>query len=361
MATAVEITSGQTFKFDGSDGAPAREATRVFRILRTSPSEYVDIPTVCQADVGLEHPQLPGLFCKSYQAQYENDSRMVIVATFQYRSNPIMIYNFTAVGDRAGYAPPDRPAKISLSTTLQESPVFEWTPRTIGHTDFGNTVKCRNSAGDLYDGLSRLQPIVTISIQRFVLSGDASHVKLCGKVNSDSGWPINGVIGARRTVMLQAVSFESATETHRGTEYRGFNANYQFAYKRNTYQGDDIGWDILVPQSGHNVIAHQPANPASSNNAGKNDFGQPLAHDADAGFIAPGILPPGVAVGQKMPACIRVFSMEQGRNPTQRVAGLPIPLNQQGNALADNLEVIVNRYQIYDEIDFISTFGFLLN
>jgi hypothetical protein len=81
-----EISQGNQFSRSANEGQLADSATRTFRVLLNSPSEVFDIQASCGVFVGDPHPTNPNIYCASFDAKYEGDTRMVLVATFNYQS-----------------------------------------------------------------------------------------------------------------------------------------------------------------------------------------------------------------------------------------------------------------------------------
>lgn len=357
MATVAEIAPGVQYQFSAEENAIAASVTRVFRILKDTPGEYVNVSSACGVSVGQVHPQEPGLYCVSYTAQYEGDSRMVALATFNYRSSP-------AVGgsgqDRQQESPEVRPANWSISTSLQEVPAYVWKPVTGPNA--GTVRPTVNPAGDLYEGITRLEPIVTISVEQFEMLDPTRHCALSGYVNSNA-IQLGSLSMFPRSCMFRGVQTTPAVEHWGDITLRGWRASYEFAFRVN-YVGAPvdaaIGWDIVVPQSGFNVLAWAPTAPNGSQVANnRDDFGQPLDHDNQQIKI-PVALPGTISAGNKVRAHIRVFSGEGGR-ASQRPSAQPIALNDDGAARSPvaSPPVLVYRYQVQNDIDF-SAFGLRL-
>jgi hypothetical protein len=352
MATAVEIASGAQYQFSADEGQVAASLTRSFRILKSDASEYVNISAACGISVGQVHPVEADLYCHSYSAQYDGDSRMVIQATFNYKStsgtagqaasNPSQDRNQT---------PPDlRPANWSVSTSLQEVPAYSWIPVT--GPNIGQIVPTVNSAQDLYEGITRLEPIITISVEQFEASDPTRLSTYAGFVNS-LPFRIGTLNIFERSLMLRGVRAQPTTERWGETTYRGWKASYELDYRANYYGPLDqnIGWDQMVPQVGNNVIMFAPPG-----NATQDPFGQPLDWN-DGGIVQPLALPRGVNAGDKLPAAVRITSRDENGRAliVQNRAGLPIPLNDDGTArrrTAAGGPVIVHRYQVQNAIDF---------
>jgi hypothetical protein len=358
MPRVSEIASGVQYQFSAEENQIAASTTRAFRVLKALPDEYVNVSSACGIRVGDPHPQEGGLYCHSYSAQYEGDSRMVIVATFNYKATAGTSGQSSAnpQQDRNEVSPEVRPANWSISTSLQDVPAYVWKPVT--GPDAGKVVGTYNSAGDLYEGIVRLEPIITISVEQFEPSDPTRHCTYAGYVNSNP-ITLGSLVMFPRSLMFRGVQTQPAVERWGDMTYRGWKANYEFAFRVN-YVGapfnTSIGWDIILPQSGFNTLAWAPPG-----NATQDVFGQPLDWTRDPKVRVPLALPPGVVVGQKMRACVSITA-PNGGGTVQRPSAQPVPLNDDGSVrsrFAPGGSVIVHRYQVQNDIDF-TLFGLRL-
>lgn len=382
MPRVAEITSGVTYEFSGKEGATAASVKRVFRILKASTDEYVNLAEACGVSVGQPHPQEQNLFCDSYSAQYEGDSRLVIVATFNYQTTP---WNDGGDGGGGGgggggiervIAPPDlRPPKVTWSSSLTEVPSSWWEP--VEHPTRSGEQPCTNPVGDFYEGVTRIVPVITATFEAFNAISGLMFAEHIGKVN-ENGFRYGGYAFEPRSVMFRGLQARPTTEQWGNAYFSGWSMSYEFAYRANwaTYVGTNdagaavwvnknIGWDIVVPQTGMNVKAHTPLNPPSQNNEFRDDFGQPLKH-SDYKIASPATLPPGVVAlpdenASKMRACVSFVDLESGER-VQRPSSMPIPLNDNGTARSPLMPtydlVKVYRYRIQKQLNFVETFPF---
>lgn len=360
MARVAEVSSGVQYQFSAEENAVAASTTRVFRILKGTSGEYVNIAGACGISIGQQHPQESGLYCHSYSAQYEGDSRMVILATFNYKTTAGTAGQSSQnpEQDRNQSPPDDRPANWSISTSLQEVPAYVW--RKVDQAGIAGPVeRTLNPAGDLYEGVTRLEPIITISIEQFEAADPTRHSIFAGYVNSNQ-IALGSLNMFPRSVMFRGVQTQPAIERWGDATYRGWKASYEFAFRVN-YVGapfnQNIGWDIIIPQSGFSVIAWNPPG-----NATQDPYGQPLEWTSDPKIKLPLALPQGVAVGDKMRAMISVTA-PNGDGRLQRPSAQPIPLNDDGSARSRNAAggpVIINRYQVQNDINF-AQFNLRLN
>jgi hypothetical protein len=345
-----ELSQGQSYEFSSDQNQTAISAARVFRILLNSPSEFVDIPAACSVSVGQAHPRNPGTFCYSFSGVYEGESRMVILATFNYRTAP----SAEPGQDPQSEAPSIRPANWYTNTSLMEVPAYQWTKVSgVNGSLSGGALPITNPAGDLYEGVTAVQPITTITIEQFQPVDPTTRNQYAGYTNSVPV-SLGSLNMGRRTVMFRGVQARPQNDYWQGQLYRGWNCSYEFLYKRNSayamaggaYLLQDVGWDVLQPQTGFSVKAFNPPG------GGEDDsFGQPLKLTNDNKIATPLALPDGIAVNQKVRAMIRIAS---GDASSQRPSAQPIPLNDNGRPRLDtaNPPVLVYRYKVTEEIDF---------
>lgn len=351
-----EISSGQQFSRSAEEGELADSYTRSFRIIRQSVDEIVDIQQACQVYIGDVAPYNSNIYCVSFDARFEGDSRMVITATFNYQTTP-------SGGGGGGEDPksvsPDiRPPDWTTTTSLVEVPVSTWRKRTADFA-WGTEGAAVNSAQDQYDGVTKLTPIVTISVSVFEPVDPTRHNLYGGYVN-ERELKIGSLVMPPHTVMFRGVSSQPAAESWGTLIYSGWRATYEFLFKENKTQIETpgiakvipIGWDIAVPQSGLNVITFNPATP----NINQDPYGQPLEFD-DEGAVKTGslALPEGLAAGSKARAMVRIpFKKKFSLSPSAS----PIALNDDGTPRDNdsNPPVIVHAYAVQPEADFKAIF-----
>jgi len=357
-----EKFQGNQVSRSSNNGQLADTATRVFRVILSSTTETFDIQQTCGVRIGDPHPVNQNVFCTSFDARYDGDSRVVFICTFQYQSTADAASSGGG-SDPKSMPPNIRPADWSVSASLAEVPVYTWfltNPATGARV--GNPVVPKNAAGDRFDAIAKYEPIITISVQHWESTDPTRNVEHVGKVN-DASFVVGNMTCKRHTLMLRGISSQAAVESWGGLAYRGWNTTYEFAYRTNHVRGlwngfgnqtvdADIGWDIAVPETGFNCLSFVPAGALAEQDI----FGQPLKHEN--GKIAdPEQMPDNVAVGDKMRAMVKVFEYEDG-GVSQAPSAQPIPLNEDGTprksfgAGAADPPVIINRYLIYDELDF---------
>jgi hypothetical protein len=356
---AVETTSGNQVSRSANAGRLADAATRTFRIVLNQPGESFSIPQVCGISIGDRHPVFNTVFCNSITGSFEGDSRMVYVATFEYQSTP------GSQGEDPKNQPPDiRPADWSVSASLIEVPVYTW--QRVEPIDPATAIGAPgvpiNAAGDRFDAIARYEPLITISVQHFEADDPTKNCRKVGSINEDD-FQIGSLSCAPHTIMLRGISSQPVVESWGDLLYRGWNATYEFAYRRNRTEGlwngfgnpvvgADLGWDIAVPETGFNVLAFLPAGALPE----QDEFGQPLKHK-DGKIVDPSQLPDNVAVGGRVRAMVKVMEYEDG-GASQLPSAQPIALNDDGTPRksfgpgAANPPVIIKRYQIYQSINF---------
>jgi hypothetical protein len=183
-----------------------------------------------------------------------------------------------------------------------------------------------------------------------------TYCQYVGYVNSNT-FSLGTLNIFERSCMFRGVQTTPVAEKYAGTMYRGWNANFEFAYRVNwvgTPVNGAIGWDIVIPQSGWNVKAWTPGGGGT-----KDEYSQPLKHE-NSKIANPLALPTGVTAGQKVAAMVRIVDPDGGA-AIQRAAGMPIPLNDDGSGrdAAASPPVLVYRYQTQNSMSF-SSFGLRL-
>lgn len=381
MPQVSEIATGSTFSRSSEGGIAADQTNRVFRVIGDAPGASVDVQTACGVRIGDVHPQNSEVYCTSFDVRYDGDSRIVLLVTFNYAATPSSQQN----QDRNSQPPDIRPGNFTTSTSLIETPVYKWWPRT-GVAQWGSETEATNAAGDMYEGIAQLTGMVNIQIVQEFSTDPTTHNQYTGYIN-DEEITLGTLVMAPHTVMFRGVQSQPYAESWGTLQFRGWKATYEFAYRKNrtklafydsltsdaTESEVDLGWDIAVPQSGHNVKAFNP----QGANTNDDIFGQPLRHgDAQssdsvmqqfAGVVIPPpngyLLPEGVNIGDRMPAMVKVFSYENGnKGCSQARASSPIPLNPNGRPRKESSDpkVIVAGYQVQPSINFTTTLGLRL-
>lgn len=374
-----EIASGQQFSRSATEGKLTDSQVRTFRILLNQPGEAVDVQEACGITIGARHPANTNIYCVSWDAKFDGDSRTVIVATFNYQSTA------SSSGEDRNDQPPElRPANWSTSTSLIEVPAKTWTkyntklvdnpnydpekaagpgnPSHIAEATKVASSPATNPAGDFYDGVSRFEAIVTILIEQFEEEDPTRHCLLAGSVNENEE-RVGSLICFPGSLMFRGVQARPTVEAWGNSIRRGWTATYEFAFRRNHVEGlwsqeqqkeiaADIGWDIAVPQTGFNVKCF-------INSSDVEKAGMPLKHKDGRieGWKDSVQLPTNVTSGQKARGMVLVHEYENG-GASQLPCAQPIPLNDDGSPRSDtaNPKVKVHRYRLNEMVDFKPTF-----
>jgi len=367
-----EISAGNQFSRSANEGQLADSATRTFRVLLNSPDETFDIQQTCGVFIGDPHPVNTSTACVNFDAKYEGDTRMVLIATFNYQSDAAASSSLGG-GGGGGQSPktisPDvRPANWVISTELTEMPIHYWYRRT-GTYEWDITGKQpRNPAGDIYDGVSTLKPMTSIKVSQFVLGGSGDPTKHCylvGRIN-EVQMELGTLSILPHTLMLRAINATPTVESWQNLIFRGWNVEYtfllrdQFVAVNFDLAGEagsstlvNIGWDMAVILEGRNVTCFNPAGASAWQDA----FGQPLAPGDDQVPLDPAnpALCPPLLPGDKAPACVRTPGTS-ARGISQAVAASPIALNPDGTArkVTASREPVIWAYQVHPHFDMVN-------
>jgi hypothetical protein len=357
-----EITSGAQFTRSRENGVVADSQVRTFRVMLDQPGEYLDIQSACEIRIGDRHPSNTNIICQSFSAQYDGESRMVIVCTFNYGSEADAASSGGGGdgGGGGGSAPDIRPANWSVSSTLVEVPVHLWKP--LGDHPLAGAQKWvapTNTAGDRYDGLTRMEPMVTFTVEQFESQDPTRHALLAGVIN-DAEVKIGSFEAPTHSLMFRGVQCRPVVEPWGGSIRRGWTASYEFLYRKGFAGKEDagglgdIGWNLGVPQTGLNVKAFSPPGGAS-----QDVFGQPLKHE-NYKIKEPYALPDNIDDGDRVRGMVLVHEYENG-GASQSPCAQPIPINDDGTPRREDADpkVIVYQYQVQDEYDF-TKFGLRL-
>ncbi len=360
-----EISQGQNYDFSVGDGGEvAANSVRVFRILRSNPGQYVDIFEECQVKIGDQHPREQGLYCRSVSAVYESDTRLVILATFNYSVTPSASSSGGGESDGQVSSPEVRPANWYTTTTLTEMPARSWARVLSTSGSYGLVSATDNPAGDTYEGVTRLEPIVSIFIEQFVTNDPTAHNLYAGYTNATEE-KVGSMTIPRRCLMFRGVQAKPSVKNWGGDVRRGWDCSYEFLFRRNNSQASmvnsdtlvdqDVGWDVIQPVSGFSVKAFIPP----GNQATQDPYAQPLKLKDDMQIDSPLALSPGTAPGEKVRGMVKINAANGVT--TQRPSALPIPLNADGTPRSPsaNPPVLVFRYKVQPEINF-NVFGLRL-
>jgi hypothetical protein len=364
MPLVSELVTGSSTSRTFDEGGMADSNTRVFRVLLTEPSEGFDIQEVCGVSIGDAHPSNPPSRCYAYESRAEGDSRLSVLCTFNYRAIPSAAASGDAGGVVAGggsdplsISPNIRPANWTTSVATYEVPVSSWKKVTKAAKGWvaGARSPAVNPAKDLYDGISRLCPLVTISVEQFYTYPALRFENAAGCINSKD-LIVGGVKMPPGTVLLRSISSQPDVVPWGRDIYRGWKVSFEFLYKHNPVdiwtgtasESVNIGWDVAIPQSGFNCKAFNPA----AAGATQDPWGQPLKH-TNYKVADPLALFEKVSPGDKVRAMVKVFSYTDG-GASQTPSAQPIALNDDGTPRKDTADppVLVYRYRVYEEYDF---------
>lgn len=376
-----EISSGNQFSRSAGDGNVADSATRSFRVLLNSPDETFDIEASCGVYVGDAHPSNSNVSCVSFDAKYEGDSRMVLVATFTYQSEALAADTGAGGGGGGGakrVAPDIRPANYSIGAELIDVPVSRWRMMngSSGYDDangvYTPTWAARgrplNPAFDTYEGISTTLSVATIKVSQFSYSVVPPY-SFVGSINS---LPITFPNGTYPPHMLMQRSFSSTpvVESWGGRIYRGFMHEFTFAAKSQHVEVNwpdagepegvatgevELGWNMAVVVEGRNVICFDVAAAVAAGQTWKDPYGQPLKVGEDKVPLIPAnpVLSDGLAAGQRAHAQVAITGFSD-RGLSQAPASDPIALNFDGTPrkITSSRKPLVVAVQVYDAFDF---------
>ena len=377
-----ELAQGYATGRTKSEGSTGITYTRVFKVLLSSPNEGWDIQQVCGIHIGDYYPSDNRVTCTSFQDRADGDSRVVRLVTFEYSDKADAGDSSEGGGAGGGSgsgssqnkAPDVRPANFSTSVGMMEVPcmVARQYGSAANPNQWGDWMAPLNPTKDLYEGIMRLEPVMTITVEHFEDCNPTKGMKYVGDINSaeitfppvfpDDCDGETVLKMAPHTLMFQGVSHKASIEVFGDVTYRGWSATYTFTYRRNPASVqptpgtlEDIGWDMAVPQVGRNI-----------HNFGLNDATVEqgaLHYEMDNNSVKPNwagrILVPPIANNNnnKMPANVSIGAADGGI--TQRPASSPIPLNDNGTPRASTQSpaVLVYRVQVHDESDLFDVLG----
>jgi len=357
-----ELAQGKSFSRSADGGSLADQATRTWRILLNSPNESFVISQAIGVNIGDPLGSANPIPCVSLDVKADGDSRLVRIVTAHYRTS-------AGIGntDPGRQTPAQRPALYSMTTSLTEIAAWGGSP-VIGGSSAGWTPAV-NPAGDLVDGITRLEPVVNINVDQYSYSDMSQLLAYCGYVNSDSFVFSNLSVGVH-CCMLQSISSNPVVEQFGDTTFRGFKVTFGFAVRSHwtiTRQGfQAIGWDMAVPQTGFNIRNTGIGRPDVDQKAlalQHTEGGKVMKLAGGQLVIADGTAGSKVRAMVTVPAGERETATSYGY--TQRPAAQPVALNDDGTPRnADNFstadKVLINRICIQPEMAFgrnFSNFG----
>jgi hypothetical protein len=351
-----ELSQGNAFSRSSDGGGLADTATRKWKVILNSPGETWDIGLAVGVNIGTPYSGRSPIPCVSLEAAADGDSRLVRIVTAQYRSSPSAA---PGAPDPKTQPPQVRPALYSMSTSLTE--IAAWGGSVVTGSSGGAWTPALNPVGDLVDGITRLEPVVTINIDQYSSSDMSQMLAYCGYVNSDA-FTFSSLSVAQHCCMLQSISTNPVVEQFGDVTFRGFKITFGFAVRahwtitRNGFRA--IGWDIAVPQTGFNI-----------KNTGLNrsdvDTRVLVLAQKDGKVAKPAALANGTD-GFKVRAQVTVPAGEKEAADTfgyaQRPAAQPVALNDDGTPRnPDNFgvaqKVLINQICIQPEMAFGNNFS----
>lgn len=331
-----ELAQGNTFTRSSEGGASVDSAQRQFKVLLNEPYEAWAPPDYLGIDIGDPYSETDPIPCVSWEARPEGDSRVVIIVTYRYRSTPGGV-DGSGGGGQGGdprlKAPNVRPALYSMSSSLQEVPAVGGSMRVGG----GYLVQpaFKNSAGDLLEGLTRLEPVITLQITQYSFTDQSSLLQYTGSINSDQ-FVFSGHTVPVHCCMFQALNASPYVESG----FRGFQLDFQFSFRWNFCPGvqynanDPLGWDQPIVDAGYNII-----------NIGLGDSTVEQEHLVyaldDEGFI----VNPKELQGSGAKVRAQIPAAGAGSKERQHGAASPVLLNTSGSPRSRSLDPIVWRMQ----------------
>lgn len=352
-----QLAQGNSFSESSENGRPAFTATRTWRVILNDPNETWSPSDAVGVNIGSPYLDSNPIPCVSVEARADGDSRLVRIVTATYRATA----GVDPVTDPKTLEPELRPANYSVSTSLQE--ITAWGGKPVRNNVSQEWTPAVNPVGDLYDGVTRLEPVVNIQIEQFSYFDETNKMGLVGYVNSDVFLFSSLTIGVH-CCMLQGMTSNAVVERFGTASFRGFKVQYTFAVRRHDTITRDgygpVGWDLAIPQTGFNII---------NDGLGRPDVdAQSLSLQHDAGRVAK--LAGGQLIiadgssGKKMRAMVTVPSSDKGDSSTygfvQRPSSQPVALNDDGtprNTLTQNPRVLINRVCLQPEMNFANNFG----
>lgn len=362
--SVVELAQGNSYTRTSEGGSGGVDsAQRQFKVILNAPNETWTVEEAVGIAIGDPyHPenQIP---CVSYETRPDGDSRTVRIVTFRYRSTPGGVDGSGSGGgggeDGGGgggggigsdpklKSPEVRPALYTMSSSLQEVPAVGGAYLSPGGYVAESAFK--NPAGDLLEGLTRLEPVVTLQITQYSFSDQSGLLQYTGAINSDT-FAFSGHAVPVHCCMFQSLSATPYVESG----FRGFQLDFQFSFRWNYCPGvedngnDPLGWDQPIVMSGYNII-----------NSGLGSPGVEQEHllyklNQDEAFLKTPLelgLP-----NQKVRAQIPAQADPDGR-PRQHSAASPVLLNIDGTPRSRSLPPLVYRYQTQPAIVFGNNFS----
>jgi hypothetical protein len=341
-----QLAQGNSFSQTAENGQGAFSATRVWKVILNTPDEALDINAATGVNIGTPYSNANPIPCVSIEGRADGESRLVRIITATYRATP----GSDLSKDPKTVGPTLRPALYSMSTTLSE--ITAWGGRVVTNGSSGPWVPASNPVGDLIDGITRLEPIVTISIDQYSYTDQSAILGYIGYVNSDS-FNFSSLSVGVHCCMLQGVTSNPVVEQFGQSTFRGFKVSFTFGVRAHhtiTRDGPQaIGWDLAVPQTGFNIKN------AGLNNTGTDQKALVLEHN-DMKVVVPLQLAAGTA-GDKVRAMVPIPTGDGGW--AQRPVAQPVALNDDGTPRSPTASppVLINRVCLQPEMAFGNNFS----
>lgn len=342
-----ELAQGNSFSVTSENGRGAYSATRAWKVLLTTPDESYDINQLTGVNIGDQYSTNNPIPCVSVESRPDGESRLVKIITATYRATP----GVDPATDPKTIQPTQRPALYSMSTSLQE--IAAWGGREVRNGASGAWSPAVNPIGDIIDGISRLEPVVNISIEQYSYSDQSALLGYVGYVNS-APFTFSSLSIGTHCCMLQGISTQPVVEQFGQTTFRGFKITFTFAVRAHYTLTRDgpapIGWDMAVPQVGFNIINSGLGNSSVDQQA------LCLAHENQM-VATPAALAAGTS-GKKMRAMVTIPSYD-GKGACQRAAAQPVALNDDGTPRSATAtpKVLINRICTQPEMAFGTNFS----
>lgn len=364
-----ELAQGQEFSRSAEEGGVSDSAQRVFRVVLTSPNEVFSPQAACGVYVGSQHPYNLNLVCFDFAARFDGDSRLVSLVTFRYRN-----FNSTAASqgreEQRTKSPEIRLATWTTDTSLYETPALAWRQWWSSADDANKWVATKNPAGETYEGVTMLQPVVTFRIEQLSILDPSGNMTYVGFINS-TAIKMGALTCNPHTLMFRGMSVTPHQESFGPGVWKGYKAVYELNFRRNLIRlptsfadrdgpqaNYELGWDRPQVVEGTKIL-NSGLNTAGVDNKALNLKHTNFQVNNSALTYADGTQDTWVR------AMVTIPSMEGGY--TQRPASSPVAMNNDGTprdltslVSGKYLSPIVVRYQTQPDIDFKTQFGLRL-
>ncbi len=354
--SVVELAQGNSYTRTSEGGSGGVDsAQRQFKVILNSPNETWTVESAVGIAIGSPYHPENKIPCVSYESRPDGDSRTVKIVTFRYRSTPGGVDGSGSGGGgaRGGSdpklrSPEVRPALYTMSSSLQEIPAVGGA--YLSPNGYVAESAFMNPAGDLLEGLTRLEPVVTLQITQYSLSDKSGLLQYTGTINADS-FAFSGHTVPTHCCMFQSLNVSPYVESG----FRGFQLDFQFSFRWNYCRNvqnngtQPLGWDQPIVMSGYNIINSGLDNPAV-----EQEHLLYKLDDDDSGFLQEPLVlgRPGKKVRAQIPA-----QEDASGRPRQHGAASPVLLNNDGTPRSRSLPPLVFRYMTQPSIVFGDNFS----